>query len=421
MGFPLETIWKGLGMGGAAAHLRGVAAMDAALRDAADGSGLWVRGIAEVRNLSWGDHVPLGHLKGVVALTPTSWRIGPVTGDLLGGVATGSAWAEPASGQGKHVAFDMRVERAGLARVAAIVPNLAHRVDGVGSLRLIGTFDQAFRAEGNLVVPQARVFGLSLVDLRAPIDLAMDPTTGTGTLNLRHASARLAGGRVRAEGRANIGANHAFHATAHFGQVDIETFTRSASDKKKPNTGRVSGTVSVNGPDPTQPKRFRGRIDVDLDDASLVAVPVLAQIDRFLGAARGGLFEDGDVHAAIDGGILSLESLTLNGRLAQVHATGTVNYLTGQVDLVALVNTNQIISETGQSLVSLIPGLRDVLGRGGEATKRLSGYLSAKLLKLHITGTLNNPTVAIDPSLDVGDSATGFFADVLSLPLNLVR
>ena len=88
-----------------------------------------------------------------------------------------------------------------------------------------------------------------------------------------------------------------------------------------------------------------------------MALPVFRELDRFLGAARGGLFERGHLTGTVAGRQVVVEPLTLEGRLAQVHGAGTVG-LDGQLNLEMLINTNQIIPQTGQALVGLIPGLR---------------------------------------------------------------
>ena len=38
-----------------------------------------------------------------------------------------------------------------------------------------------------------------------------------------------------------------------------------------------------------------------------------------------------------------------------------------------------------------------------------------------MTGTLRNPSVALDPSINVAGSAVSFFSGVFKLPLDLVR
>jgi translocation and assembly module TamB len=86
-----------------------------------------------------------------------------------------------------------------------------------------------------------------------------------------------------------------------------------------------------------------------------------------------------------------------------------------------LINTSQIIPQTGQALVILIPGLREVVGLRRLATARIATFLSNRLLKLRVTGTIQNPSVAIDPTISVPETAVGFFGQVLKLPLELLR
>ena len=181
--------------------------------------------------------------------------------------------------------------------------------------------------------------------------------------------------------------------------------------------GRVSGKVAVHGPDPVDLRRLKGRIDVDLDDASIAEVPVFKAIDRFLGSSTGGLFEDGDLHASIADRRLVVEELTLTGRLAQVHASGTVGF-DGRLDLAVLINTNQIISQTGDALAGSIPGLRS--GRG-DGARLFSGYLADRLMKLRVGGTISSPQVTSDPGVVVTNTAAAFFGTVLKLPFGLVR
>ena len=49
---------------------------------------------------------------------------------------------------------------------------------------------------------------------------------------------------------------------------------RTFNPGPNPATGRVSGRVTLSGPDPEKPERYRGRVELDLSDASLVALPL---------------------------------------------------------------------------------------------------------------------------------------------------
>ena len=145
-------------------------------------------------------------------------------------------------------------------------------------------------------------------------------------------------------------------------------------------------------------------------------MPVFRELDRFLGASRGGgLFEEGEVRGNIGNETLYIEQCTLSGRLVQVHALGSVTFK-GGLNLEVLVNTNQTISQSGMTLLNVIPGLSEVIGQSEKVLLKLTSFLSSRLLKFRVTGTVQSPNVAIDPSVDVGGSAVGFFSNALKMP-----
>ncbi|MHC5538808.1 AsmA-like C-terminal region-containing protein, partial [Singulisphaera rosea] len=233
-------------------------------------------------------------------------------------------------------------------------------------------------------------------------------------------ASRVAGGQVRGDATLKLGADRAFQSQFQLTGIDLQTLTHLGADSTRPSSGRINGRISLAGSNPSKPQHYRGKINLDLDDASLFSIPVFREIEKFLGAARSGLFEDGDMVGTIANGQLIVEMLTLQGRIVQLHGTGTIGFDT-QLNLEVLINTNQIIPETGQALVGLIPGLRDTLGRGGEASLRVANYLSNRLLKLRVTGTLKNPSVSVDSSILVADTAVSFFGGVLKLPLGFIK
>ncbi len=421
VGFRLDEAWKGLGVTGALGHMKGVGAFDTNLRASIRPFRLWSHGTFELRDLGFGVFPAVGHLQGVASLSPTSWKVDQVVGELLGGIASGEARGESRPGGSKLVTFDFKVDRASLARMAAGVPSIAREMDGYGSLRLAGRFEDSLMANSEVLVPRAKAFGLPISDLRFPAELELNPATGTGSVNSRQWYARMAGGTVRGNAFLHLGEDRAFQADAQFTGVDIETFTRLHSNGKRSASGKISGKVALNGPDPERVDRVRGKFDVDLDDASLVEMPVFKELDRFLGSARGGgLFEDGDAKGTIFNRTLFVEQMTLRGRLLQVHATGTIT-LDGGLNLEVLVNTNEIIPQSGLALIGIIPGLGQALGRGEEALLRVANFLENRLLKFRVSGTMNNPSVKLDAGIAVGDTAAGFFSGVLKVPMGALR
>jgi translocation and assembly module TamB len=377
-------------------------------------------GFVEVRDLRWGDRFPLGDLRGVLERTAEWWRIDDLRGDLLGGVASGVArGATPARGP-RTVAFRLEIDRAAMPRLLAFAPWLAKRAEGFGTLRLSGQMEETLAGNAELSVTRARLDGVAIADLRLPAEFVYHPAEGRGTIRLNRWSATLAGGRVQGTGWLRSGLDRSFAIDMALADVDVESLMRIGAADARPGSGKVNGRVELNGADPAAPKGYRGRIELRLHDASIGEIPVIRALDRFLGAAQGGAFEKGWLRATIADGRILVDDLRLEGRILQIHGTGAVS-LAGAVDLVVLVNTNQIIPETGEALMGLIPGLRQVAARDEEARLRVANYLSNRLLKFRVGGTVANPSVAPDRGVAVGDAAAGFFAGVLRLPLGFVK
>lgn len=420
VGFRLEGLWKPLGLRGAVAKLEGLASINANLRMHVAAPDLRVRGLAEVRDLRWGRDYPVGTVKGTVTVTPAGWTVEPMSGDILGGSARGSVAAERPSTGPQHLRFDLQIDRASLKRVLAFLPDLAAKVDGRGTLRMAGRMADTLRADGELYVPSGTLLGLPVSELRAPAGLEFAPNGGLGSLRVRRWTARFAGGRLTGDARFGLGADRSFQLDNQIQAVDIESTLRVFSDARKPASGKVSGKIVVSGPDLPHIDKYRGRIDLEIHDASLFELPVFRQLERFLGATRGGVFEDGEIHASIGNRQIQVDSLTLTGRLVQLHASGTVGF-DGRLDLAVLINTNQVIGQTGQALARIVPAVTDPSGRRAGALPRFASFLSNRLLKFRVTGTLASPSVDLNPAVAVGEGAVGFFAGVLKLPLELLR
>ncbi|MEO6809668.1 MAG: AsmA-like C-terminal region-containing protein [Isosphaeraceae bacterium] len=420
-GFRLADAFQSFGVTGALGSLRGLGAVTANLLwKTSPLSDIRLRAVAEVRELRWGKDYPLGRLRGEVSFSPKGWRIDPLTGLLWNGQAHGTFWGKTPAQEVPTYGFDLAVNRAALGRVAAFVPTLSRQLDGDADLTLNGTFDEVLRAKARVEVSRGTLFRLPVSNLRAPAALTYTPASSRGALVVQDWSTRLAGGRVRGDARFQIGLDRAFQADLRLDALDLETIVRALADVRRPASGKINGRIKLYGTNPDDLRTLRGRAVLDLDDASVVELPIFREIDRFLGASRGGLFEDGDVIATIAHGQIMIDPLTLEGRTVQLHMTGTVNF-DNRLDLEVLVNTRELIPQTGQALIGLIPGLNNVIGRREQAILQVGNFLSNRLLKFRVTGTLSNPSVNIDPAVAVSNAAVGFFGGALKLPIGLLR
>lgn len=418
VGFSIAGLGKGLGVSGVAARLDGTAAVDVNILARPPSLAPRAAGRIEVRDLRIGKEFPIGQFKGILHYAPNAWRLDPIRGTFLGGPASGQVWSED-NGPERAINFGMDLDNASLSSALAFIPFVSKRVDGNGALRISGRLSTTLRVELQALVSHARVFGLPLDELRAPAELTYNANGNTGSLIVRDATARFGGGQLRMRSRFQFGDDPRYQAHLQLTKLDLEGATRAASDAQRTASGRISGDIELNGPNPDDIKRMKGRINLDLSDASIVELPVFREIDRFLGASRGGLFEQGNLSGQIANRQLLVDQLALRGRLVQIHANGTIGF-DEQLNLEVLINTNQLIPETGQALVRLIPGL-GTSTRRDQALQQVSGFLSNRLTKVRVSGTLRNPQVTADPAIVVTQGAAAFFVGVLELPLGLVR
>ena len=87
-----------------------------------------------------------------------------------------------------------------------------------------------------------------------PAEVSTSGGNGSGVLRLRRWSARLAGGRAHGDAWFHLGADRAFQSEVNLADVDLESIVRVASDARRPASGKISGKVTLAGPDPSQPR-----------------------------------------------------------------------------------------------------------------------------------------------------------------------
>src|SRR5262249_37282726 len=109
------------------------------------------------------------------------------------------------------------------------------------------------------------------------------------------------------------------------------------------------------------------------------------------------------------------DRLTLVGPLAQVHATGSVDF-DGRLNLEVVVNTNKEIYEAGQAVLAQAPNVADAVAQRSEAIDRVSALLSQRLMTFRVPGTIRDPVAQIDRSINVR-AAIGFFFRAMRLSL----
>src|SRR5262249_34520646 len=143
--------------------------------------------------------------------------------------------------------------------------------------------------------------------------------------------------------------------------VDLRVMSREGLGSR-PVPGRLSGYVNVYGNDPANPSSWRGELNFDLDRASLVDIPLLDELHRSLCSTHGVVFAAGALRGAIADRGVPTQHLTLVGPLAQVHATGTMDF-DGRLNLEVVVNNHRGVYQSGQAMMARAPDVADEVAR----------------------------------------------------------
>lgn len=417
LGINLFELWGAAGTTGSLADLRGqvTARGDVQLRGGLDLAHTEGEGNVEFRQLIWGfDEQLSDNLRAKVSRSGDGWRVGPLGGELFGGKLAGDGvWMYPGDKRQPMYGVDARVERVLLSRLLSMVPDASRRLAGTGNLRVAGRRDGVLGGSGEFRVDRGYVNGLELSDFHVPGVWTFSPNAPRrGTLVIRKAEGRLAGGRVGGEAHFVLGDRRDFRARLWVDAVDLRVISREEMGTR-PVPGRLSGFINVYGTDPAQPYTYRGEMNFDLDQASLVDIPLLDELDRQLGSREGGVFDDGDIHATFNDRRIHIDRMTLVGPLMQVHAMGTMDF-DGRLNLEVIVNNQKGVPVSGQAVLSRSPDVADEVARRAAQIDQVRDFVSSRLMKFRITGTIQDPIVNTDRSINPR-AAIGFFLKTMRL------
>jgi len=417
VGLRFGSLWDLLGTSGALDRLQGRGSVSAHLRSHLKPTDLRAGGRLGLEDMTWGERYPLGDLRASFAVAPGSWRIGPFEGEIWGSPVRGGLWKEGAEAGRPLYGVDLRLDQIALGKLFGFAPGLGRRFEGTGGFRASGKSDGAFRGLAEFRVDRGKVSGLPVTETRVAVE--WDVRTGReagGTLLVKEATARVAGGKLHGDARIRIGTLRDFHAGLTIDALDLRVISKAASHETRPIPGRISGTISLRGDDAFSPSTYRGKIDLDLDNASILDVPMLEGINQELGVSLGGIFDDGDLHATIGHRKIQVDQFTLVGPLAQLHASGTIGF-DSRIDLKVLINTNQSSAPIGQPSPASNPNVADAARRREQSIDRVADVLAARLVKVRVSGTVRHPVINIDQSIRIEEVAAIFFGKILKIPL----
>ncbi|MFM7107171.1 MAG: hypothetical protein ACKOZU_00945 [Planctomycetaceae bacterium] len=252
-----------------------------------------------------------------------------------------------------------------------------------GGLRLRGASDgRSWSSTGDVAVDSAMVGGVQLTAVEGP--LALDaagvrfgqPAGGPNAAGRRF-SARLAGGRLLADGSVEAGDAGRFTIVASLGDADLARLATDATGAAHRYAGRLQGGLEVTG-SRAGTHSLAGRGQVRLRDADIYELPLVVALLKILRvrAPDRNAFSSSVVDFRIEGPRAYLDSIELSG------------------DAISLVGAGEVDVDTNLSLT-----FRSIMGEAETqlpVLKRVMGGASGQFLLVHVDGTLAEPVTSTE-------------------------
>ena len=248
--------------------------------------------------------------------------------------------------------------------------------------------------EGQFTVRLNRVYynGGHVDNVRAQVHADAKDIRVTG-ISLRPGSGNLTGavtiGQLDSNAR-NIVADFQLEA------ADLQIIDDMLLEEPRGIRGIVSGSINLAGPFGTGRETLagaNGTVQLDARDGSMGKMGAAGAVVKMLKTTeifalkipsfkeKGLTYDTASTKLRIEDGLMSLHETTLNSTAYAMQASGSVNFAKDSMDVVVLARVLESVS----SLVSRIPGLRDVVSAGTD--------LAA--VRMNVSGSPYEPEVAI--------------------------
>jgi hypothetical protein len=280
-------------------------------------------------------------------------------------------------------------------------PALKEEVQGSVDVQLRGTFGQEWTAHGVVAMNRGKVAGIEATGWRLPVSLTYVPEEGRGRLDVRDGSGELAKGHTAARATLRWGDECRLEGSLQFTRVDLGSVFHQAMETAHLGGGRLTGRLDFSAVNMASLDDLSAVLDGTLAQAQPQGMPILKQLGTMLRLSTSSSFQSGKVRARLSHGIVRFERLTLEGGPGDLSITGTVT-TQGRLDLDVRANMPSVLLNTNTlGMVGVrLPVQASVPGR---LINRINPFSGNRLMHMHVTGTLREPTVRVVPMSPLRD------------------
>lgn len=282
---------------------------------------------------------------------------------------------------------------------------MSGKIDG----SLQGTVGERWVGQGQFRVNQAKLYNLSVAQLRVPVEASFTPARSELRLITQKLTARVARGRVAAQGDLQLGQRTDLRTSVNAQNLELKSLLSELAGVRRSGAGTVSGRLQLSGRDVRTLNDLVGNFEADLSQVQPFQFPVLRQVGRFLGPVQPtSTFEHGAASGRIAGGAILLEPTTIEGGLARILLEGRATFR-GELDLDVTAQTGDLnAAASGVSGLVRAP-LAVAAPLPIAAVAELNDFLANRLIFLHIDGTVRRPAIRVQPARQLQREAIQFF------------
>jgi hypothetical protein len=364
--------------------------------------------------LRWGMTELSPRIQGSLRLDREELHLLDLAGELGGGTLRGTVTyflREP-----ERSWFNVSLDQGQAARLLAPWPALADRAAGGIDMHLRGRLGREWRGAGRILFTNGRVAGINVNDWRLPLDFTFVPSRGRGEVAVRDSTAEVAMGRATGEATWTWGGESRLDGQLRFTGINLQTLLRQLADTGQGGLGQVNGRIKFAGDNVRSLDDVTADVEATLRQTQAQGLPVIFQVMPFIVPGQSSaLFDTGSLRARLNGGVIRVQRLGLEGRALKLFAEGTAN-LEGRLNL-------EVTATTGQYGVN--PNTLRLLGLrlpvAGPIPVSLilqtTSALSNRLIHLRVTGTYRHPSIQVEPLSLLTQEAVYFFLNQAGVPL----
>lgn len=293
------------------------------------------------------------------------------------------------------------------AKLLSPWPSAAGRLQGPLGLQIDGKLGRTWQGTAEARLQGGKVLGAEVSEWRLPVTWAFAPETGRVRVKTSETSVYLGGGRATGSATLTVDGAVQLQGKMQFTNVDLGPVLGGHVDGAPLGGGKVSGKVEFVSEDLRSASNLTGQLDATLEQTKSLDLPVFKQVLALVGVAPSETFRRGTVRARLAGEVVRIERLSLDSSLVQLYATGTVT-TQGRLGLDVTANTGRAGLTVGLLRQLGVPVMGEL---GPRPLAVLRQLFAVRLLHMHVTGTVRQPTIQVQPLPLLGQEPLRYFLD----------